>query len=105
MHTVIYRFEVKENEVEKFVTAWLGLTKLIYEYEGSLGSRIHKVKELEYIAYAQWPSKLIYDNAGSNLPSETDVHRKHMKESCNLIETLYEMEVVEDYLQSKPKNK
>ena len=39
------------------------MTNLIKLHEGSLGSRLHKQKELHYIAYAQWPSKEIFDNS------------------------------------------
>ena len=103
MHAVIYRFEIKEGQAKAFLEGWLGLTKLIYQYEGSLGSRAHKVSQREYIAYAQWPSKDIFDKAGSKLPSEeADKHRKKMKDACDQIETLYEMEMVEDHLQTNP---
>lgn len=101
MYTIIYKFIIKEDETENLLKSWLDLTKLIYKYEGSLGSRMHKVSDSEYIAYAQWPSKEIYINAGSNLPTEADPIRMKMKAACESIETLYEMEVVEDFLQNK----
>ena len=44
------------------------MTNLIKLHEGSLGSRLHKQKELHYIAYAQWPSKEIFDNSVKKLP-------------------------------------
>jgi heme-degrading monooxygenase HmoA len=53
MFTVIYSFQVKPGQVHKFEKAWKDLTLLISEYEGSLGSRLHKQSELSYIAYAQ----------------------------------------------------
>ena len=101
MFTVIYSFKVKENQVDEFIIGWEGLTKLIYEFEGSLGSRLHKVGELDYIAYAQWPSKMIFDNAGSNLPESADIFRSKMKNACEQIETLHKMEVVKDLLKSQ----
>ena len=105
MHCVLYKFIVKEGQTENLFESWLDLTKLIYNYEGSLGSRLHKVSELEYIAYAQWPNKDFFDNAGDNIPdTEADPIRQRMKASCKIIETLYEMEMIEDYLQTKPSN-
>jgi heme-degrading monooxygenase HmoA len=101
MFTVIYSFEVKECKVDQFINGWEGLTKLIYEFEGSLGSRLHKVDTLNYIAYAQWPSKEKFDNAGSNLPESAVFFRSEMKESCVKIETSHEMEVVSDLLKTK----
>lgn len=98
MFTVIYSFKVKINQEEKFIQGWKGLTKLIYEFEGSLGSRLHKVGELDYIAYAQWPLKETWKNAGSNLPESAAFFRSEMKNACEKIETLHEMEVVSDLL-------
>ena len=100
MFTVIYSFKVKPNLEEKFILSWEGLTKLIYEFEGSLGSRLHKVGELDYIAYAQWPSKETWKNAGSNLPESAGFFRSEMKNSCEKIETSHEMEVVSDLLKT-----
>ena len=100
MFTVIYSFKVKPKQDEKFIHGWEGLTKLIYEFEGSLGSRLHKVGELNYIAYAQWPSKKIWKNAGSNLPESAAFFRIEMKDACEKIETSHEMEVVSDLLKT-----
>ena len=57
MFTVIYSFQVKPKQDKIFIKAWSDLTKLILEYEGSLGSRLHLESDGKYIAYAQWPSK------------------------------------------------
>ena len=54
MFAVIYQFKVKENRKAEFINAWKQLTHLIYEYEGSLGSRLHKQDDDVYLAYAQW---------------------------------------------------
>lgn len=101
MFTVIYSFEVKEGKVDQFINGWEGLTKLIYEFEGSLGSRLHKVGELDYVAYAQWPTREVWKNAGNNLPESATFFRSEMKESCEKIETSHEMEVVSDLLKTK----
>lgn len=42
MYIVLYTIIIKPNQEEKFIEAWKGLTSLIYKYEGSLGSRLHK---------------------------------------------------------------
>ena len=87
MFTVIYSFEVKEGKIEEFIHGWQGLTDLIYQYEGSLGSRLHRVSELNYIAYAQWPSKETWKNAGSSLPETAGTYRDQMKSACESIES------------------
>ena len=96
MFAVIYSFKVKSNHVDQFIHSWEGLTKLIYEFEGSLGSRLHKVGELNYIAYAQWPSREKWEKAGSNLPESASDYRSEMRNACERVETSHEMEVVSD---------
>ena len=39
--SVIYEFYVKPGMETEFIAHWNALTKLIYEYEGSLGSKLH----------------------------------------------------------------
>lgn len=101
MFTVIYTFKVKPNNEKDFITSWKRLTEFIYQYEGSLGSRLHKQKSSEYIAYAQWPDRESWKNAGKKLPPEASVVSERMRECCFSIDTSYEMEVVEDLLQKK----
>jgi len=104
MFVVIYKFEVKENMNSEFLKAWEELTDLIYEYEGSLGSRVHFERENVYVAYAQWPDKGTWENAGSNMPENAEEVRSRMRNSCAKIETLYELECVKDLLRPKSKN-
>ncbi len=98
MYIVIYEFLVKENKEQEFIDSWESLTKLILQHEGSLGSRLHKQKEHHYIAYAQWPSKEIFDNAGANLPDTAISIRKIMGSACQEIKTLHKLEVIADLL-------
>ena len=50
--TVIYSFKVLPEKCDSFEESWSQLTKLIYEYEGSLGSRLHRVAhETKVILY------------------------------------------------------
>jgi len=99
MFTVIYSFKVKENQSEVFEKAWKDLTLLIYEFEGSLGSRLHKNSENNYIGYAQWPDKTTWEKSGDHLPEIADEIRKTMKSACTSIEVLHELEVVDDLLE------
>ena len=98
MYVVLYSFKVKPKQVDAFIEGWKGLTNLIYQYEGSLGSRLHKKEPLEYIAYAQWPSKDIFENSGGSLPKEANSFRDLMRASCEAIEVIDKLEVVEDLL-------
>ena len=98
MFAVVYKFIVKENKSEQFISSWEALTKLIYQFEGSLGSRLHQVDEVTYLAYAQWPNKNTWENSGNQLPREASIHRNAMRDSCSSIETLHKMEMVNDLL-------
>lgn len=104
MYIVIYTFIVKPNLDQDFIESWKGLTDLIYEYEGSLGSRLHKEKQNHYIAYAQWPNKDVFDNSGSKLPKEANKFRDSMRLACDTIEVLHKLEVIEDLLMDKKQN-
>ena len=101
MYIVLYSFKVKPKQVEKFIQGWKGLTDLIYQYEGSLGSRLHKKEPLEYMAYAQWPSKNKFESSGGNLPKKASEYRDLMRLSCSKIEIISKVEVVEDLLADK----
>lgn len=98
MYVVVYLFKVKPNQEQKFIDGWKGLTKLIYKHESSLGSRLHLETEGQYIAYAQWPDKITFEASSNNLPEEANTFRNLMRMSCETIEVLNKMEVVEDML-------
>jgi len=47
--SVLYFFDVKKDQEQVFIENWTQLTALIYEYQGSLGSRLHKTEDGRYI--------------------------------------------------------
>ena len=100
MFTVIYTFHIRPKSVNSFKKSWKELTNLIYKYEGSLGSRLHKQSEFHYVAYAQWPDKTTWLNSGSKLPEKANEIKTIMSNSCLQIETLFELDIVEDLLKS-----
>lgn len=102
MFVAIYRFNVKLGLEKQLIASWAGLTKLIYQHEGSLGSRLHQEKDGVFIAYAQWPDRETWENAGGNMPQNADKYRKDLREACTTIETLHELEMVEDLLAEGP---
>jgi heme-degrading monooxygenase HmoA len=105
MFAVVYQFEVKKNMNSEFINAWKQLTQLIYEHEGSLGSRLHKQNDDIYLAYAQWPDKETWENSGEKLPDSAHKVRGTMSACCTKIETLYELDCTEDLLKSKTHTK
>jgi len=105
MFTVIYSFKVKPGKNSQFEKAWHDLTELIYEFEGSIGSRLHQLENnRDYIAHAQWPSKEKWQNSGDYLPAISKEHSAAMHAACVDIQTVYQMDVIVDLLQTKMKN-
>ncbi len=92
--TVIYSFKVIEGRAYDFINSWAALTRLIYEFEGSYGSRLHKVNDNLFIAYAQWPDKETYDKSGNNLPEPANMHRQHIREYCTEIKPEFESDAI-----------
>lgn len=102
MYCKLYRFQVKPGMRDEFISAWTEMTELIYEYEGSLGSRLHSDGSDNYYAYAQWPSQAHFENAGDSLPEKAGEMRKRMRNSCDKIEALHGFEVSKDLLKEFP---
>lgn len=92
--TVIYSFKVVNNKEAEFINCWAELTKLIYKYEGSYGSRLHKSDDNLFISYAQWPNKETFDHSGNKLPEKAIVLREKMRMYCIEIKTEYKLPVV-----------
>jgi heme-degrading monooxygenase HmoA len=102
MFVAVYSFKVKEEAYNHFLNSWEALTRLIYQYEGSLGSRLHRADHQLYIGYAQWPDRETWSASGNKLPEEAQHWRQMMRDSCEEISTVYTMEVAADLLQNAP---
>lgn len=98
MYAVIYSFQTRPGSEDQFVEAWTKLTRLIYENRGSLGSRLHKASEGEYIAYAQWPDKASWQKPWEPMPEAAQAASQQMREACTEIKTLYQLEMETDLL-------
>jgi len=53
---VLYRWKVRREREEEFVSAWTRITERLHREHGSLGSRLHRGDDGLWYAYAQWPS-------------------------------------------------
>lgn len=102
MISVILEFEPLEGMESEFVLAWTRCTEIIYENFGSLGSRLHRPNQGKFIAYAQWPSKEIYESSSEwpeHLVTARNTMRSLLKNGKPNI--LYILEVEVDLLKSK----
>ncbi|BEO37949.1 hypothetical protein SMQE08_20370 [Serratia marcescens] len=103
MFIAIYRFSVKTGHESAFRQAWLELTQGIYLQRGSLGSRLHRDAGGQFIGYAQWPSRAAWESAGAvQLEERYRQARERMRAALLTDETLFELEVTDDYLQIRP---
>ncbi len=99
--TVIYSFIIIEGKENDFINAWSELTRLIYRFAGSYGSRLHKADKQLFIGYAQWTDKETWEHSGNKFPETAHDFQKQMRECCSEIKTEYEMNVVSDLLNEK----
>jgi heme-degrading monooxygenase HmoA len=62
---VIYRWRLKPGLESQFVAAWERATRAIRTERGGLGSRLHRLEDGSWLAYAQWPSREVWERAGA----------------------------------------
>ncbi|HEY9718955.1 MAG TPA: VOC family protein [Trichormus sp.] len=70
MFCVIYQWQVKPEREQDFRGTWRTLTEAIFAQHGALGSRLHKSDDGSWIAYAQWPSRDLWENRAETLGVE-----------------------------------
>ncbi|HEY9756740.1 MAG TPA: antibiotic biosynthesis monooxygenase family protein [Oculatellaceae cyanobacterium] len=97
MFAVIYRFRVRPGYEQKFQESWSERTEEIKATFGGLGSRLHRASDGTWIAYAQWPSRDAWEALGPST-SESTPAQQIMREACEFVETLFELDVVKDLL-------
>ena len=99
MYCIVIEFNPLPGKEQAFVEVWSELTRYIYQNYGSKGSRLHLSEEGKYIAYAQWPSKEVYNNIRAK--EEGKRLREQLLETLQKdgVRVLEKLEVVEDLLE------
>ena len=101
-YSVVYSFKLKNGKENEFIENWKFGTRLIYEYEGSLGSRLHKIESNMFMAYALWPDKKTFDEATNKIPSELENKRiANFKNCVDEFKVIFKSEVVSDLINSE----
>ncbi len=101
MFCIIYKFTVKPGHEDQFRQHWLAVTHWYYRHAGSLGLRLHRANQGEYIGYAQWSSRKQCEQQRDRSDAELQRHRQAMRECCESIEVIYELDVMDDWLQQE----
>ncbi len=60
---VIYRWRVRGEMEREFQDAWAIITQGIMATRGGLGSRLHRDGDGLWVAYAQWPSRQVWEKS------------------------------------------
>ncbi len=60
---VIYRWRIRGGLEEQFQQAWETVTKALLTKSGALGSRLHQAEDGSWVAYAQWPTKDVWERS------------------------------------------
>jgi|SRR6218665_2031770 len=101
MFVVSYNFKIHPDKNQAFEKAWKEVTYLIYRYSGSLGSRLYKSGENMYFGIAQWPDKATWENSDV-ATFDTHQWRVKLRECCESIETVNELELIHDLWAKTP---
>ena len=79
MFCILYKFTVKLGYEDQFHHHWSAVTQWFYQNAGSLGSRLHRASTGEYIAYAQWQTRVQW----AQQPERSDVAlQSHRHRRC-----------------------
>lgn len=103
MFIAFYEFQVVADKHELFRQSWLTVTKKIYQYCGSYGSRLHQGEDKNtFIGYAQWENREQWEQ--SEVIDDAEYHQalKTMRSCLVERKVAYELEVCDDYLQTMP---
>jgi len=101
MYTVLYQWDIHQDKHDDFVSGWEAVTDHYLAKHNSLGSKLHKISDNRFMAFAQWPSKEIRDIA-FNL---NDAPQHAVEKMKNSIITSYpptETTIISDKLKAVP---
>ncbi|MBX9686062.1 MAG: hypothetical protein K2X27_05135 [Candidatus Obscuribacterales bacterium] len=97
MYCLIYRFKLNPGKDEKFRIGWRKLSLALIERCNSLGARLHLAEDNSYIAYAQWPSREVWQK-GEEFIGDVLSYTHWDEDVISSIEVLFKMEACDDLL-------
>jgi hypothetical protein len=77
--SVIYRWRLHNGMESQFCQAWERATKLLMDERGALGSRLHRAEDGTWVAYAQWPSKAVWETSRELGAVDPEVSRQMLE--------------------------
>ncbi len=88
---VIYRWKLTPGLEQGFVDGWQSVSRILEERFGALGARLHRAEDSTWVAYAQWPDRVSWENARLESPEGLAA----MRAMQNAVERRYEAILME----------
>ena len=101
MFAVLYRWKLKPGTEEAFREAWKAMTESIATRSRTGGSRLHRTDDGHFVAYAVWPSRQVWEDAGK-LPSANADAAAKIRECIEQSLGTTPLDVVDDLLREPP---
>lgn len=98
MFCLVYQFQVKPGREVQFQAGWQSLTQALIDEHHSLGARLHRTPQGDWISYAQWPDADTWEQ-GERFIHEFLQHSRWDDCLSGKVELLFKMTVTDDLLQ------
>ena len=100
MYCIVYRFQLIDPNTEteeRFLKVWSGITDYLKRECEALGSRLHQGEDGVFFAYAQWPSKTVFEASSEHDPKLEFVEmRLDWADLCEPTEVIFAGELLAD---------
>ena len=101
MFCVLYQWKVKPGKEEQFRQSWREVTEAIYRQHGSLGSRLHENDDGTWVAYAQWPTRELWEKGAELL--DVELARAKRDDAIEAeSQVIFRLTVRDDMLRAQP---
>jgi heme-degrading monooxygenase HmoA len=98
---VIYRWKVKPGMEAQYQRGWAQVTLHLKAARGALGSRLHKMDDDTWVAYAQWPSRAAWERSRTMGPADPEGSRLMREAEAEAFPPML-LEPVLDHLEPLP---
>lgn len=104
MFVAVYSWQVKPDKEAQFREAWCTGTRAIARIYGCLGSRLHRTREGQFIAIAEWPDEASWQRGMDARMAYDDPPTRArfldaLQDDARGTRLVYAMEVTDDLLQ------
>ena len=98
---VIYRWKVKPGMEAQYQRGWERVTERLKADRGALGSRLHKMDDGTWVAYAQWPSRAAWERSRAMGPADPEGSRLMHEAEAEALPPML-LDPVRDFLEPVP---